>query len=117
VTGYLEYDIADVQRKIEGLEFNGAHELLVYVDRVNLLGENIKIIKKNTETLLDASEEVGLEANTETRQIHYIMVVNKSYKNITNLKYLGISETNYSCIHEDNASCHAVQNCVFLCAI
>jgi hypothetical protein len=32
---------------------------------VNLLGDNVDSIKKNTETLIDASKEVGLEANAE----------------------------------------------------
>jgi hypothetical protein len=31
---------------------------------VNLLGNNIDAIKKNMETLIDASKEVGLEVNT-----------------------------------------------------
>jgi hypothetical protein len=49
-----------------GLKSNGTHQLLVYADDVNLLGgDNIDIIKKNTETLIDASKEVGLEINTE----------------------------------------------------
>jgi hypothetical protein len=32
---------------------------------VNLLGDNIDIIKKHTESLIDASKEVGLQVNTE----------------------------------------------------
>jgi hypothetical protein len=32
---------------------------------MNLLGDNIDAIKKNTETLIDANKEVGLEENAE----------------------------------------------------
>jgi hypothetical protein len=32
---------------------------------VNLLGDNIDTIKKNTETVIDASKEVGLEINVD----------------------------------------------------
>jgi ABC-type siderophore export system fused ATPase/permease subunit len=35
-----------------------------YAD-VNLLGDNVDVLKKNTQTLIDASKEVGLEVNTE----------------------------------------------------
>jgi hypothetical protein len=48
-----------------GLKLNGTHQLLVYVDDVNLLGDNTDTIKKNMETLIEASKEVGLEVNTE----------------------------------------------------
>jgi hypothetical protein len=48
-----------------GLKLNGTHQLLAYADDVNLLGDNTDTIKKNTETLTDASKEVGLKINVE----------------------------------------------------
>jgi hypothetical protein len=42
-------------------------QLLVYADDVNLLEENVDTtsINKNTETLIDASKEIGLEINVD----------------------------------------------------
>jgi hypothetical protein len=48
-----------------GLKLNGTHQLLAYAHDVYLLGDNIDTIKKNTETLIGASKEVGLEINVE----------------------------------------------------
>jgi hypothetical protein len=46
-----------------GLKSNVTHQLLAYTDDVNLLGDNLDTIRKNTATLIDAREEIGLEMN------------------------------------------------------
>jgi hypothetical protein len=61
----LEYVIRKVQEKQAGLKLNGTYQLLFYADDLNLLGDNIDTIKRNTQTLIDASKEVGLKVNTE----------------------------------------------------
>jgi hypothetical protein len=48
-----------------GLKINGTHQLLFCAPDVNLLGVDIDNIKKNTQTLIDVSKEIGLEVNTE----------------------------------------------------
>jgi hypothetical protein len=57
----LEYAIRKVQENQVGLRLNGTHQLLAYADDVNLLGHKKYTVKKNTETSIDASKEVGLE--------------------------------------------------------
>jgi hypothetical protein len=61
----LEHVIRKVQENQVGLRLNGTHQLLVYAGDVNLLGDNIATMKRNTQSLIDASKEVGLEVNTE----------------------------------------------------
>jgi hypothetical protein len=59
VTTAFQLCCRKVQENQGGLKLNGTHQLLAYADDVNLLGDNIDSIKKNTETLISASKEVG----------------------------------------------------------
>jgi hypothetical protein len=97
---------------------------------VNLLGDNIGIINKNTQTLIDASKEVGLEVNVEKTkymlvsrdqnagQTREIKVGSRSFENVSQFKYLGTTVTNQNLIQEENgrrlnsgnACYHSVQN-------
>jgi hypothetical protein len=64
------------------------------------LGDNIHTIKENTEFMIDASKEVGLEVNAEKSkymllshhqnagQNHNIKIANKSFENVTQFKYV-----------------------------
>jgi hypothetical protein len=59
------YVIKKAQKNQMGLKLNGTPRLLAYADDVNLLADNMDTIKRNTETLIDASKDVGLEIDVE----------------------------------------------------
>jgi hypothetical protein len=102
----LEYAIRKFYENQVGLKLNGTHQLLAYADDVNLLGDNIDNIKKNTETLIDDSKEVDLEINVEKTkymllsrhqnvgQNRDIKIANRSFENVSQFKYLGTTVTN-----------------------
>jgi hypothetical protein len=96
-----------------GLKLNGIYQLLAYVDDVKPLGDNIDSIKKNTETLIDASKEVGIEMNVEKTkymllshhwnagQSRGMEIENRSFESVSQFKSLGITLTNQNLIQEE----------------
>jgi len=48
-----------------GFKLNDTHQLIVYVDYVNIMGGSVHTIKKNTDTLVVASKDIGLEVNAD----------------------------------------------------
>jgi hypothetical protein len=77
------------------------------------VGDNIDTIKKNTETLIDASKDVGLEVNAEKTmymllsrhqnagQNHNIKIGDRSFENGAQFKYLGTTVTNQNLIGKE----------------
>jgi ribosomal protein S2 len=122
--------LRNAQKNQLGLKLSGTHQLLARADDVNLLGDNIDTIKKNTETLIDASKEVGLEVNVEKTkymllsrhqnvgQNRVIKLANRLFENVSQFKYLGTTVTNQNLIQKEikrrlnsgNACYHSFQN-------
>ena len=108
----LEYAIRRVQENRIGLEFNGKHQLLVYAD-INKLGENLQIVRENTEIFIKTCKDTGLDVNSEKTKYmitsrHQNVIQNQnvvngnlSFENVKKFRYLGVTVTNTNDIREE----------------
>jgi hypothetical protein len=109
----LDYTIRRVQLNLDGLKLNGKIPPLVYADDVNMLGESVNTIKKNTDALVVASKEIGLELHADKSK-YMIMsqdqnsgrnqglkIDNSSSESVEQFKYLGTTLTNQNYIQEE----------------
>ena len=84
-----------------GLDMNGTHQVLAYENGVNLIGDDIRIIERNTDVLLNVCKDIGLAVNTgKTKCIEigchrgvianaHIRIHKNFYEKVKTFKYLG----------------------------
>jgi len=89
----------------------GSYQLLVYTDKVNILGGSIYAIKKNKAALV-ASKEIGLRVNADKTKYmimsceenagknHNTETGNKSFERVEHFQCLATTLTSQNCIHE-----------------
>ncbi|KAJ4435252.1 hypothetical protein ANN_23830 [Periplaneta americana] len=109
----LEYAIRKVQDNRQGLGLNRLHQLLVYADDVNMLGENPQTIRENAEILVEACKAIGLEVNPEKAKYMImfrdqnivrngtIKIGDLSFEEVEKFKYLGATVTNINDTREE----------------
>jgi len=90
----------------------GTHQLLAYADEVNILGGSIHTLKENTEVLVAATRETGLEVSADKTKYmvmsrdqnagrnHSVRIDNSTLERVEEFKYLGTTLTNQNSILE-----------------
>ena len=126
----LEYASRSVLVNQDGLKLNDTHHLPFYGDDVILSSGSAHTVKKNTEALVFASKETGLEVNADKTkymamsrdqragQSRDIKIDSSSFERVEQFEYLGTTLTNQNSIQEEiksrlksgKACPHSVQN-------
>ena len=104
-----------------------------HANDANIFGRSVHTIKKNTEALVTASKEFGLEANADKTKYmvmsrdqnagrsHDIKTDNICFERVERFRYLGTTLTNQNSIQEENkctlksqnACYHSAQNTIY----
>ena len=94
------------------MKLNGTHQLLLYADGVYVLWGSAHTVKENTEFLIVASKETGLEVNADktkymvmsrdqnTGRSRNMKIDNSTFERLEEFRYLGTTMTNENSIQE-----------------
>ena len=95
------------------MKLNGTHQLLSYVDDVNILGGSILNLRENAEALVAATRVIGLEVSADKTEYmvmsrdlnagrsHSVRIDNSTFKRVEEFRYLGTTLTNQNSIAEE----------------
>ena len=94
------------------MKLNGTHQLLVYADDINIMGESVHTIEGNTGTLVVAGKKTGIDVNADktryvvasrdhnARRNHSIKNDNSSFERVEEFLYLGTVVTHQNSVQE-----------------
>ena len=108
----VKYDSGRVQLNPNGLKLNRTPQILVYIDD-DILGGIVHTVNKQTDALVVASKETGLEVNADGTKYmvmsrdqnagrsHSIKTDTSSFEKVKQFKSLGTTLTNQNSIQEE----------------
>jgi hypothetical protein len=109
----LEYAIKRFRINQDSLKLNGKHQLMFYADDVNKLGGSIHAMKDKAESVVLASNEIGLQLNADNTKnmvmsqvqnagrSHNKKIDNRSLEIVVESKYLGTNLSHKNSIQEE----------------
>jgi hypothetical protein len=104
----LEYAIRKGEENQVGQKLNGTHQLLVYADDINLLGDILHTIKKK-QTLTTRIVEINakktkymlMSRHQNAGRNRNIKTANRSFENVAQFRYAGTTVMYQHFIHEE----------------
>ena len=106
----FDYSIRKVQVNEDGLKLNGKYQFLAYVNYVKILCESLHTKKKNTESLVVATEETVAadkskymvrSRNQNAERSNNININSLAFERVEEFKYLRTNLTNSNFVQEE----------------
>jgi len=98
----VDFAIRRIQVSQDCLKLNGTHQLLVYADKINVLGGSIRTLEENTAASVFANKETDvnktkymvMSRGKNAGRNHNVKNDNNSFEKVEEFKYLGITLAN-----------------------